>query len=151
MKNLNRQVELVLYQLKKSLATNIVILNPSSSVDLATGIVTKTYAEYNLKAIILPIKYYKLLIQGSIVEVGERILIIDKKDVNFTFTSKAHCEFNQQRFEVKNFELSENGYYYILTLSREPSSLTAGFARTLTNSLTLEVTISAIKIPEAGG
>ena len=119
--SLNRQVQRVLYALKRQFGGAIVVYqNQSVATDPKTGEVTRTKTAVRIqRAVVLPVTVSREVKQaisvisankmavsgGSGFETGKRLFIIDRRDApNLTLTASDWIGYDGRRYAIESFE-----------------------------------------------
>ncbi len=119
--SLNRQIQRVLYALKRQFGGAIVVYqNQSVATDPKTGEVTRTKTAVRIqRAVVLPVTVSREVKQaisvisankmavsgGSGFETGKRLFIIDRRDApNLTLTASDWIGYGGRRYAIESFE-----------------------------------------------
>lgn len=115
---LKKWIRATIYAMKREYGGSITIYElVSADTDLETGIKTATYNSYPIaRAVVLPlhamrqviqgislISANKKLVQGGTFDAGDRVFIIDRKDVPATFELEKDdwIEYDGKRYDIK--------------------------------------------------
>jgi hypothetical protein len=133
-----RNIKLVLYRLKRDYGLRIHFYQlTSNEQDIITGRITRTYTILQIKrAIRLPKRllrqYVFDIMEGGYYDTKDCFIIIDSVDISIEPTLDDHCEFENQRYEIKAVKKFEDNRGYILQLVQHTAALAVGFIPTNT-------------------
>jgi len=138
-KNVLRQIELIIYRLKREFGVSIVIRRlQSDGYDLETGVHTPVYADYTVRrAVVLPnrgvrefsydlsfIAANKNFTYGGFFDSSTKQILVDAKDLpkNFIPTENDICVYEERPYIIKEIVRAEVGYAYMITCKEVSSS-----------------------------
>ena len=123
-----RQIEVILYRLKRNFGRPITIKNPTTNdYNLETGEVTRDYDTKEIKrAIILPASevrnfsqslYEEEFKRGGYFDVTDKLVIIDSKDLNgTTINLNSKVDIGSDTYSIKKSTKAEDNKSYLLVL-----------------------------------
>lgn len=134
MKNNLRQIELVLYRLKREYGLPVILRKPTRNEnDIQTGKITREYSVCKIrKAICLPADLMRTFIYdltyvaanknfayGGLFDKTVKIFILDKKDIKIdgakvSVTMDDHIVYKTKKFDMVAIDETEDGTSYLL-------------------------------------
>lgn len=135
MKNNLRQIELIVYRLKRQYGLPIIVRKPiSNDNDVQTGKITRVYEAYSIRrAIVLPADLMRTFIYdltyvaanknfayGGLFDKTMKVFIIDKKDIRDSDNKKVAIDMsfdivlNTKKFDLVAVEETEDQTSYLI-------------------------------------
>jgi hypothetical protein len=142
MKNNLRQIELVLYRLKREYGLPVTLRKPiQNDSDIQTGKITRAYSVCNIrKAIRLPTDLMRTFVYdltyvaanknfayGGLFDKNTKIFILDKKDlkidgVKVSITMDDHIVCQTKKYDMVTIDETEDGTSYLIKAKNIDSS-----------------------------
>lgn len=141
MQNNLREIRKVIYRLKRQYGLRLLYIRPlTAEQDIDTGEIKRTFEQHEVKrAILLPSKIdrsfvYDLtfiaannnFVGGAFFDQSSRIILVDGKDMPFTPTLNDHVEFEGERYEIAEINVTAGHLGYLFRVRGLSNSNTVG-------------------------
>ena len=129
-----RQIQLVLYRLKRDVGLEVVITTPTTNThNVATGVISRVYTSITIKRAIVMSDNQQNISKlqglgkfnfGGFFNFSKRIMILDKFDLPSTYTPSINdsCTFNGEKWEFEEITTTADNNGFLVRLNKvEPA------------------------------